>query len=140
MEREILRTYSDLCMLSTFEQRFNYLYLGGRVGESTFGYDRIFNQMFYTSKEWRDIRRYVIIRDEAKDLGIGPLVNGRKIFIHHMNPIDINDIKDSTDILLNPEFLIVCSYETHQAIHYGKSNLILPNGERSPFDTCPWKK
>jgi hypothetical protein len=114
--------------------------LGGTVGAATFGFDRIFNQMFYQSEEWKHVRNEVIIRDNSWDLGLEDYEISGSIYIHHMNPIRLNDIKYNTDILLDSEFLISTSFNTHNAIHYGdKSKLPLPLIERTPNDTCPWK-
>lgn len=137
----IFRTYSELSRLQTFDERFNYLQLNGVVGKDTFGFDRYFNQLFYRSKEWKNIRNIVIIRDNGCDLGCEGHDIYDKIIIHHMNPISIEDINESSDILLNPEFLICTSQLTHNAIHYGdKSQLIKEPLIRIPGDTCPWKK
>lgn len=141
----MIRTYNELIKMDSFEERFKYLYLGQQVGYETFGFDRVFNQMFYTSKEWRRVRNQVIIRDTVGeytlDLGCGAPITG-SIIVHHMNPIAIEDIRDATEFLLNPDFLICCSDSTHKAVHYGESNIILPQtfAERTMFDTCPWKK
>lgn len=137
----IFRTYSELSRLQTFDERFDYLQLNGVVGKDTFGFDRYFNQLFYRSKEWKHIRNIVIIRDNGCDLGCEGHDIYDKILIHHMNPISIEDINESSDILLNPEFLICTSQLTHNAIHYGdKSQLIKEPLIRTPGDTCPWKK
>ena len=139
----IIRTYSELSTLQTFRERFDYLQLNGQVGKDTFGFDRIFNQRFYTSKEWKDVRDFVIVRDNGCDLGIEGHEIGRyqKIFIHHMNPIIIDDIKNSTDILLNPEYLITTIHNTHNAIHYSDEKLLVVEPiVRSRNDTCPWKR
>lgn len=142
MRRNIIKTYSELITLPTFEERFRYLQLGGSVGAQTFGYDRIFNQRFYTSKEWRDVRNYVIARDNGCDLGCDdrPIPDGVPIHIHHINPILLDDIERGTDILLNPEYLITTVQLTHNAIHYGDENLLMKGPiERHRNDTCPWK-
>lgn len=137
----IIRTYSELSRFRTFDERFDYLQLNGVVGKDTFGFDRYFNQLFYRSKEWKHIRNIVIIRDNGCDLGCEGHDIYDKILIHHMNPISIEDINESSDILLNPEFLICTSQLTHNAIHYGnKSQLINEPLIRTPGDTCPWKK
>lgn len=138
-----IRTYNELIRLNSFEERFEYLQLLGQVGEDTFGFDRVFNQMFYKSKEWRQLRNQIIVRDEGRDLAMpGFEIKGEPIFIHHMNPIDIDDIKDATEFLMNPAFLICTRGSTHNAIHYGRfedlKERLMPN-ERQPFDTCPWK-
>lgn len=138
----MIRTYTELSKLQTFEERFEYLRLDGQVGKDTFGFDRIFNQRFYGSLEWKQIRDQVIIRDNGCDLGIvGHEIYGQRIIIHHLNPINLEDIEKRTEILLNPEYLITTIHNTHQAIHYGDSDLLIrmPK-ERSKNDTCPWKR
>lgn len=136
----MIRTYSDLIQLSTFEERFEYLSLKGQVGEETYGFDRWINQKFYKSSEWKQIRYKVIDRDLGCDLGIPGREILDRIYIHHMNPILVQDIRDSSQYLLNPEYLICTTQNTHQAIHYGdKSLLVLDFTERRPNDTCPWK-
>lgn len=138
----IIRTYKELSRLATFEERFEYLKLNGEVGKDTFGFDRFINQKFYTSREWRALRDYVIVRDNGCDLGIpGHEITGRKIIIHHLNPITMKDIVDQSEYLMNPEYLITTIHNTHNAIHYGdKSLLITAPVERRANDTCPWKK
>lgn len=136
-----IRTYSELILLPTFEERFEYLRLDGRVGEDTFGFDRYLNQLFYRSYEWRKIRDYVIIRDNGCDLGVEGYNIYGKVLIHHMNPITARDIERRTDLLLDPEYLICVTHDTHNAIHYGDENLIIKAPiERRPNDTCPWKR
>jgi hypothetical protein len=136
----LVRNYTDLCALPTFEERFEYLRLDGVVGKDTFGYDRYLNQQFYASSEWKRIRDEIIVRDNGCDLGIdGYFIRGR-VFIHHMNPIGIEDLVRHSAILVNPEYLICVSRETHNAIHYGDFSLISKDPiERKPNDTCPWK-
>lgn len=136
-----MRTYSELITIPTFEERYRYLRLGGRVGEETFGFDRYINQTFYKSKEWRDVRNHVIVRDLGCDLGIEGREIPNRIIIHHMNPITVDDIIGQSDYLLNPEFLITTMKNTHDAIHYGDESLLysLPI-ERSRNDTCPWRR
>lgn len=136
-----IRSYSELIRFPTFEERFEYLKLGGRVGEDTFGFDRYLNQIFYRSQEWKRIRDQVIVRDNGCDLAAeGYDICGR-ILIHHMNPIGLRDIEERSDILLNPEYLICTTHNTHNAIHYGDNNLLVTGPiERTPFDTCPWKR
>lgn len=136
-----IRCYSELKSLKTFEERFNYLRLNGKIGIDTFGFDRIFNQRFYQSTEWKRIRNEVIVRDNGCDLGIeGYEIYGQKILIHHINPIFLDDIRDSSDFLLNPEYLITTTHSTHNAIHYGDEKLLkLPPVERTKNDTCPWR-
>lgn len=136
-----IRTYTELTEIESFADRYRYLKLDGLVGKDTFGFDRYVNQKFYRSKEWKDIRDHVIVRDNGCDLSVeGYEIRGR-IYIHHMNPIMLQDIKYATDYLLNPEYLITTTHRTHNAIHYGDEDLlILPLIERSKNDTCPWRK
>ena len=135
-----IRTYSELCQLSTFEERFDYLRLNGSVGKDTFGFDRYLNQQFYRSSEWKHIRDQVILRDNGCDLGVeGYEIRGR-ILIHHINPISVEDIHTMSDLLMNPEYLICVSHRTHNAIHYGDESLIITAPiERTQNDTCPWR-
>ena len=135
-----IRTYSELITLSTFEERYKYLQLSSSIGEETFGFDRYLNQNFYRSKEWKRIRDFVIIRDNGCDLGVEDRTIHGKIIIHHMNPIRTKDIQDISDYLLNPEYLICTTHQTHNAIHYGDENLLVRNPiERTANDTCPWR-
>lgn len=136
-----IKCYSELRQLSTFEERYNYLRLRGSVGQDTFGFDRVFNQMFYRSKEWKSVRNKVIIRDLGCDLGIEGYEIHERIIIHHMNPITLDDIRFNTDFLLNPEYLITTVHSTHNAIHYGDEGLLSKAPiERRRNDTCPWKR
>lgn len=136
-----IRTYSELITIPTFEERYQYLRLGGRVGEETFGFDRYINQMFYKSKEWLSIRDYVILRDNACDLGMEGHEIRNRILIHHMNPITVDDIIKRSEFLLNPEYLICTIKNTHDAIHYGDGSLLITAPIiRTKNDTCPWKK
>ena len=135
-----IRTYSELILLPTFEERFKYLQLNGRVGDNTFGFDRYINQNFYRSAEWKRIRDLVIMRDNGCDLALeGYEIYGR-ILIHHMNPITVKDVDLSTEYLMNPEYLICVTHNTHNAIHYGDEKLINKGPVvRTKNDTCPWK-
>ena len=136
-----IKTYSELITFPTFEERYRYLRLGGRVGEETFGFDRYLNQAFYKSDEWLSIRDYVIVRDNGCDLGVeGREIHGR-ILIHHMNPITIDDIVRRSRYLLDPEYLISTVKNTHDAIHYGDEGLLITvPRERTRNDTCPWRR
>lgn len=140
--QRMIRTYTELSKLRTFEERFEYLRLDGEVGRETFGFDRIFNQKFYTSKEWRCLRNKIIVRDNGCDLGAeGHEIYGQKIIIHHLNPISLEDIERRTEILMDPEYLITTIHLTHNAIHYGDEKLLMCEPiKRSPNDTCPWKR
>lgn len=136
-----IRCYKELSRLKTFKERYEYLKLSGRVGESTFGYDRYLNQILYNSPRWKKVRDIVIIRDNGCDLGVEGYEINDKIIIHHMNPITVEDIEEENDDIFNPEFLISSSDRTHKAIHYSDESLLpqLPI-ERTPGDTCPWRK
>lgn len=140
--RTTIRTYQKLIKFPTFEERFEYLRLDGQVGADTFGFDRIFNQRFYRSKEWQQIRGQVILRDQGCDLGLEGYDIQNGIVIHHMNPITLEDIENTTDILLDPEYLICCTHDTHNAIHYGDQKIFRSKVlvERKPNDTIPWKR
>lgn len=141
MMTQIIRSYSDLIRYRSFKDRFEYLRLDGQVGKETFGFDRYLNQTFYHSDQWKRIRDYVISRDLGCDLGVdGYTIHGR-IYIHHMNPIDRDDVLKQSDNLIDPEFLICTTHNTHNAIHYGDESLLITDPiERTPFDTCPWKR
>lgn len=135
-----IKTYSELIALPTFEERYEYLRLNGRVGEDTFGFDRYLNQNFYRSAEWRRIRDRVIVRDNGCDLAIDDRIIYGKILIHHMNPITDKDLFNLSDILLDPEYLICVSHNTHNAIHYGDGERLVKDPiVRTKNDTCPWK-
>ena len=141
MNMTIIRTYSQLKQLQTFEERYAYLKLGGVVGENTFGFDRYLNQNFYRSREWKRVRDEVIMRDNGCDLGIDGYEIRGKILIHHMNPITSEDIHRVSEYLLNPEYLICVTHRTHNAIHYGDESLIVTAPiERTQNDTCPWRR
>lgn len=148
-----IRTFSELSRLDSFEERFEYLRLRGEVGAITFGFDRILNQMLYTSVEWKRARREVIIRDNGLDLGIeetghgvkysvsGIFIPSPKLIIHHMNPITVDDVLYHPEVVFDPEFLITTIHDTHNAIHYGSG--LAPSTkpvERRPNDTIPWRK
>lgn len=135
-----IRTYSELIKLSTFQDRFNYLKLVGQVGEETFGSDRFINQTLYHSRSWKHARDIVIARDLGCDLALDGYEIHGNIYVHHMNPVMLLQVIDFDPDILNPEFLISCSYDTHQAIHFGSmDNLIGEPIVRTPNDMCPWK-
>ena len=140
MTMKNIKTYSELITIPTFEERLEYLKLDGQVGVETFGFNRYLNQAFYKSDEWLSIRDYVITRDNGCDLGMeGYEIYGR-ILIHHINPITKDDIIQRSRILLDPENLITTVKRTHDAIHYGDSNLLMRAPiERRKNDTCPWR-
>ena len=140
MTTKNIKTYSELITFPTFEERYRYLRIGGRVGEETFGFDRYLNQEFYRSKEWKSVRDFVIVRDNGCDLGIeGRDILG-KILVHHMNPLTMDDILSRSKLLLDPEYLICTVKNTHDAIHYGDESLLIKAPiERRKNDTCPWR-
>lgn len=138
----LIRTYTELMQIPTFLERYRYLKLGGKVGEETFGWERYLNQKFYRSNEWRNFRRQIILRDHGCDLADleHEFVEGERVIIHHMNPIDTKDIVYQTEYLMNPEYVISVRDRTHKAIHYGDDSLIMEYEPivRRPGDTCPW--
>jgi hypothetical protein len=136
----MIKSYRELRRLQTFEERFEYLKMGGVVGRSTFGFDRYVNQTFYKSREWAHTRNGIIVRDNGCDLGIKDREIHGKILIHHINPITIEDIEYSRDCIFDPDNLITTNFNTHNAIHYGDSSLLikLPQ-ERKKGDTHLWK-
>lgn len=136
-----IRTYSELITLPTFEERFEYLKLSGRVGDETFGRDRYLNQLLYQrSDEWKASRREVILRDNGCDLGCEGYEIYGQIIVHHMNPITIDDVMNLDPKVFDPEFLISTMHRTHNAIHYGNADLLITAPiERRKNDTCPWR-
>lgn len=137
-----IRTYSELIALPTFEERYKYLKLDGKVGEETFGSDRWLNQLFYKKDpDWLAIRDKIIIRDNGCDLAVLGRDIYSRILIHHMNPITKDDILCRSEFLLNPEYLICTTKNTHDAIHYGDESLLVKDPvKRYKNDTCPWKR
>ena len=133
------RTYGEMVKWSTFEDRFEYLKLGGSVGQATAGFDRWINQKFYRSQEWKSLRQHVIVRDEGCDLGVpGHEIHGN-LLIHHVNPISVRDITSGLHWILDPEYLITTCHDTHNAIHYGDARLLRKEYvERSSGDTKLW--
>ena len=136
-----MKTYTECISLPTFEERFEYLKLSGGVGMETFGSSRYLNQIFYGTPEWKKIRRDVIARDEGCDLAYQDRPINTKIYIHHINPITIDDILNRKESLFDLENLISVSFNTHNAIHYGDKSLLIPSSptERKPFDQAPWR-
>lgn len=134
----LYKTYNELITYDTFEERLAYLELGGGVGQDTFGFDRYLNQRFYKSYEWLEIRRHVLLRDNGCDLGL----DGYEIFsrpmVHHMNPVRPEDLYDQENWVLDPKYLITVSHKTHNKIHYGINNNLIPSGPRRARDTALW--
>lgn len=143
MTQKTIKTYSELTKLKTFKERYDYLKIGGKVGEDTFGYDRYLNQMLYKLPEWRAARNNVIIRDNGCDLGCPgyEIPDGVQVLVHHINPITKEDILNRNKCLFNPENLITTVLNTHNAIHYGDEGLLQQEPiERFKNDTCPWRQ
>ena len=136
----MIRTYTELIKIPTFLERFRYLKLNGHVGEELFGYSRYLNQVFYQSERWKKVRRSIILRDQGRDLGVEGYEIFGTVYVHHMNPITLQQIKSEDPCLIDPEQLICVSRKTHEAITLGDESL-LPHEpiERKPNDTCPWK-
>ena len=138
--RPTIRSYSELAKLPTFIERFKYLKLGGGVGRETFGHDRWINQQFYRSRAWRQVRQHIIARDLGCDLGVEDYEIFDQIHIHHMNPLQVEEIEHGDESILDPEFLITVTHRTHNAIHYGTEEILpKPFVERRPGDTTPWR-
>lgn len=133
------RSYSELVDLDTFDARFEYLKLEGGIGRATFGFDRYINQQFYKSREWQDVRQYVIYRDSGCDLGIPGYEIHISPLIHHINPMTVDDIFHNESWILNPDYLITTTHTTHNAIHFGVKSLV-PKvvTKRTPQDTKLW--
>lgn len=135
-----IRCYEELSKLKTFDERYEYLRLGGLVGADTFGFDRYLNQALYKSKEWRKVRDIVILRDKGCDLGIEGYEINKGAIIHHMNPLTEEDLIERNEDIFNPQYLITVSLRTHNAIHYGEDYVKMDSPvERRPNDTVPWK-
>lgn len=134
-----VRKYSELRRLTSFEDRFDYLALHGEVGKATFGFDRWVNQQFYRSREWEQVRGFVIVRDEGCDLGVPGYDIHSRLMVHHMNPVTAEALIHGEEWVLDPEFLITTTHRTHNAIHYGDDSLLVkPPIERRPGDTRLW--
>lgn len=137
VKRPVVRTYTEMARLPTFEERYAYLRLAGIVGESTFGFDRYLNQALYRSRAWKKVRDQVIIRDNGCDLGIEDRLITDRIIVHHMNPLVVDEVEERDEDIFNPEFLVCVSPATHNAIHYGDERLLTKSDivERRPGDT-----
>ena len=135
----MMKSYNELIHLESFRERFEYLYIGEMVGVETFGYNRELNQLLYTSKRWRSLRNEIIIRDNGCDLGVEGFEIYRKILIHHINPITIDDVRYDRDLIYDPNNLISTNLQTHNALHFGSENYFPETfTERTPGDTIPW--
>lgn len=137
----MILTYTNMMSYNSFIDRYRYLKLSGIIGEDTFGFDRYLNQMFYKSPEWRQFRNHIITRDLGCDLAHPDYEIGGPIIIHHLNPITKEDILERSDFLMNPEYAVCVSHNTHRAIHYGDESLLFIEPIiRRPNDTSPWRK
>jgi hypothetical protein len=135
----MLRTYSELRQLESFEDRYHYLALRGKVGDATFGFNRWVNQAFYTSREWRHARDGIIVRDNGCDLGIDGYEIHSGLYIHHLNPITLKQIEEGDPCVFDPNNLITVTHRTHNAIHYGDERMLpRPPVDRKPGDTKLW--
>lgn len=136
----IIKTYSEMLIFPTLEERFRYLQLKGSVGKDTFGYDRYLNQILYHSEEWKSFRNGIIIRDNGCDLACEGYEIHKRILVHHIDPITVEDVLNRSPKVFDPENVVCVSHTTHNAIHYGDENLLITAPvERSPNDTCPWR-
>lgn len=136
------KSYAELSSINSYEDRYNYLKVNSSVGSETFGFDRYLNQKFYRSKEWERVRNEVIVRDNGCDMGLKDYPISGEFLIHHINPITLDDVKNNSDSLLDPNNLVLVSKQTHNAIHFGDDTIVKEKKvtERAPFDTCPWRK
>lgn len=139
LTKRFMKSYSELLSIPSFDERLRYLQSAQKIGERSFGGDRYLNQAFYSSYEWRSMRHRIIVRDGGWDLAMEgyPVIKG---YIHHINPIKIEELKHGDDCLFDPENLILCSFDTHNAIHFGRER-VLPKDPivRRPGDTCLWR-
>lgn len=140
----MIKSYNELVKLPTFQERFEYLRIGGRVGQSTFGGKRELNQLLYRSEKWKKLRRFILQRDEIDGYTCDLVFPDRPIFsrvcVHHINPITIADVIHERSLVFDPDNLVSVAFQTHEAVHYGDYNLIQQDYQaRKPNDTCPWR-
>lgn len=141
MISQMIRTYSELITIPSYIERYRYLKLDGIIGEDTFGFNRWLNQYLYKTKEWRQLRNYVIDRDLGCDLAWPDCEIVGLIIVHHLNPITKEDILERSPLVYDPDFLVCTAELTHKAIHYGDESLLMTDPIiRRPNDTCPWRK
>lgn len=138
---DIFKSYEELIRLSTYDERLKYLRTFGKIGEDTFGFERYLNQKFYRSREWKQLRKKIFLRDNGCDMGLDgyDILDPGSVIIHHINPISIEDVSNSSDLMMNPSNLITVSRWTHNLIHFGNEERVPVAYNRSPNDTCPWK-
>ena len=136
----MIKRYSKLIKIDNFLDRFEYLKLGGVVGETTFGSNRYLNQILYRSYDWKKFRREIIIRDGGCDLADPDREIKGIIIVHHINPITIDDVRMRRRCVFDPENVVCVSHMTHEAIHYGDDTLLMKGPVvRRPGDTIPWR-
>ena len=140
MRNTMIRTHRECMRLPTFQERYRYLQIGGRVGKETFGFDRYLNQMLYRTPEWKRFRRDMIVRDNGCDLGCEGYEIYGNVLVHHINPITVEDVINRKPCIFDPNNVICTSLNTHNAIHYGDETLLITEPViRKPNDTCLWK-
>lgn len=134
------KSYKEMLELPTFAERLDYLRIPAKVGEATFGDSRFLNQILYSSKEWKDLRKYVISRDMGCDLAHEDFPLYNRIYIHHINPLTVDEVYNRSSMIFDLDNLVCVSFDTHQMIHYGiGSDKLKTPTVRSQNDTCPWK-
>ena len=130
----MLRRYSDMILLPSFKERLDYLMLlDGNVKSP-----RKNAMAFYQGKTWKQVRKEIIFRDLAFDLGVEGVDILDKVLVHHINPITDEDILNESRKLYDPENLITMSLNTHNIIHYG--NKEDEYVERQPGDISPIRR
>ncbi|PIM65941.1 hypothetical protein CTU88_46140, partial [Streptomyces sp. JV178] len=81
----------------------------------------------------------IIVRDGGCDLCLDGYEIDHGLYIHHLNPITLEQLEDGDDCLLDPNNLITVTHRTHNAIHYGdEKQLVQPVVDRRPGDTKLW--
>lgn len=136
----MMKTYQELITIDTFPKRLEYCLLHGRVSELTFGNNRYLNQMLYHDQKWKSFRNSIIIRDQGRDLAMEGYELDSYIYIHHLNPITIDDVINNTNNLFDPNNVVCVSFTTHNYIHYGLTDDMIKKlvANRSPNDHIPW--
>lgn len=134
-----MKSYSEMLLYSTYEERLKYLQIFGSVGEMTFGGSRMLNQTLYRSPEWKRFRDEIIIRDNGCDLAVEGMDIYSRILIHHINPLTIKDIQNRADCIFDPDNVVCVSHKTHEAIHYGLDTIHSSFTDRKAGDTTLWK-
>lgn len=128
-----MRSYSELILLDSYKERLEYLKLADNNYNNP---SRDITQTLFKSSKWKQVRREVINRDMAFDLGVFGLYIYDKVIVHHINPITIEDIVNESKSLFDTENLITTSLDTHNRIHYSMKEE--PTVERQAGDTILW--